>query len=413
MSGSGCARPYSVTFIMNGAKPPRGGELGLIATIEGLRKDLFKPRLLYARENVVVSRVKAMGVESRAFLLDAKTAALYFRNTSLLNPIVSIGVMTRIAKSGVVGEVARALREWQTELLYCCDNSSKLIGGLAATRCRIPTIGRCHDVAGTDVVGWAMAAINVLSLNCIIAISDAVRRSLPFASLIPGKLILVPHGIDSAHFNPGRVSPLNVEEYESRPRTVIVSIGALDHNKGQADLLLAVSALSSEERMGLQVWIVGTGPEETPLRRLARDRGIDDVTRFLGFREDVAAILKTADVLVLPTRYFESFGMSALEAMAMEVPVIGTRVGGIPEVIGNSSEVGLLVAPGDVSQLRDALRHLLYDETLRLRMGRNGRRRAIEVFPHENVQLAIEKAFLNLLRKRPRRVEAPVPTRVC
>ncbi|HYW65833.1 MAG TPA: N-acetyl-alpha-D-glucosaminyl L-malate synthase BshA [Candidatus Dormibacteraeota bacterium] len=101
-------------------------------------------------------------------------------------------------------------------------------------------------------------------------------------------------------------------------------------------------------RMKAKLVMIGDGPDRPAAEAMARTRGIEDDVIFLGKQNDVIAKLGLADLFLLPSR-LESFGLAALEAMACEVPVIATNVGGIPEVVEHGVD-GYLVEPGDVQQ---------------------------------------------------------------
>jgi N-acetyl-alpha-D-glucosaminyl L-malate synthase BshA len=102
------------------------------------------------------------------------------------------------------------------------------------------------------------------------------------------------------------------------------------------------------EKMKAKLVMIGDGPDRPAAEAMARTKGIEDDVIFLGKQNDVIAKLGLADLFLLPSR-LESFGLAALEAMACEVPVIATNVGGIPEVVEHGVD-GYLVEPGDVQQ---------------------------------------------------------------
>jgi glycosyltransferase involved in cell wall biosynthesis len=113
--------------------------------------------------------------------------------------------------------------------------------------------------------------------------------------------------------------------------------------------------------------------------------GIADRVTFRGHIAygDLPRYYPGADVLVIPS-FSETFGMTLVEAMACEVPVVATRVGGIPEVVANG-ETGILVEPGDPSVLADAILRVLSDDSLKQSMGKEGRRRVLAHFSWEQV----------------------------
>ena len=121
--------------------------------------------------------------------------------------------------------------------------------------------------------------------------------------------------------------------------------------------------------------MVGDGSERTNVEHRARCLGIYDKCIFVGKQPNIVDYLSAADVLLLPSEQ-ESFGLAALEAMACEVPVIASRVGGIPEVV-TDGETGFLSAVGDVEKMAADAARLLTDTTLRRKMGKDAREFAV------------------------------------
>jgi len=127
--------------------------------------------------------------------------------------------------------------------------------------------------------------------------------------------------------------------------------------------------------------LIGEGPEVQACRRLARELGISDRVVFLGEQQYVEAILPYADVFLLPSDH-ESFGLAALEAMSCGVPVIATKVGGMPEVIEDGHN-GFLVDPGDVAAMSEVAIDLLRVPERRAAVGEAARATARERFDIE------------------------------
>jgi len=121
--------------------------------------------------------------------------------------------------------------------------------------------------------------------------------------------------------------------------------------------------------------MVGDGSERTNVEHRARCLGVYDRCVFVGKQPKIVDYLSAADVLLLPSEQ-ESFGLAALEAMACEVPVIASRVGGLPEVV-TDGETGFLSEVGDVDKMAADAAKLLTDETLRREMGRRARESAV------------------------------------
>jgi len=121
--------------------------------------------------------------------------------------------------------------------------------------------------------------------------------------------------------------------------------------------------------------MVGDGSERTNVEHRARCLGVYDKCVFVGKQPNIVDYLSAADVLLLPSEQ-ESFGLAALEAMACEVPVIASRVGGIPEVV-TDGETGFLSEMGDVEKMAEDAARLLSDTTLRREMGKRARESAV------------------------------------
>src|SRR5207248_772983 len=123
---------------------------------------------------------------------------------------------------------------------------------------------------------------------------------------------------------------------------------------------------------------VGDGPERARAEALARELGVHGDVRFLGEQLDVARLLAQADLFLLPSDS-ESFGLAALEAMSCGVPVVASRIGGLPEVV-KDGETGLLVPPGDGGAFTIAATALLADPARREKMAKAARADALARF---------------------------------
>lgn len=191
-----------------------------------------------------------------------------------------------------------------------------------------------------------------------------------------------PEGWDRIHtvrcgIEPARFQPREVTTDESSGH--VLCVGRLVELKGQALLIDAVAELV---RSGLDVrlTLVGDGPMRERLENRARERGIESRVSLLGAvgQDRIADVYATADVFCLPSMA-EGVPVSLMEAMAMELPVVTTRIMGIPELV-DDGKAGMLIAPGRQGELVDALRGLLTDSELRARLGRAGRVKVLAEF---------------------------------
>jgi N-acetyl-alpha-D-glucosaminyl L-malate synthase BshA len=151
------------------------------------------------------------------------------------------------------------------------------------------------------------------------------------------------------------------------------------------------------EKLPARLVFVGDGPDRHMAEEKARSLGIGDRVVFLGKQESVAELLACADLFLLPSES-ESFGLSALEAMASEVPVLGTRCGGLEELVEDGS-TGRLLPVGAVDAMADAAIEILADPERQRTMGRAGRAEAEEVYSVERIIPMYEAFYEEVLGK--------------
>ncbi len=145
--------------------------------------------------------------------------------------------------------------------------------------------------------------------------------------------------------------------------------------------------------------LIGDGPDRGECQALARELGIWQQTRFLGKQTELASLLSSSDVFVIPSGN-ESFGLSALEAMACGVPVVSSDVGGLPE-LNIDGETGFVVPVGDVDALADRMMNLLGDRQLHAGMAKAAYRRATEEFTKERIVPMYEAIYERVLNNEP------------
>jgi glycosyltransferase involved in cell wall biosynthesis len=173
--------------------------------------------------------------------------------------------------------------------------------------------------------------------------------------------------------------------------TTLGFIGDLAPQKGVDNLLRAVSEIEDP----CHLFVVGDGGQRSALEKLCDSFSIRRRTTFTGHRDDVHLILPELDIVVLPS-LFEGMPNALLEAMAAARPVVASAVDGIAEVV-TSPEMGLLVPPGGVREMREAVTTLLRDPALRKRMGESARKHVAEDFSVERMIDRLEGLFSRLV----------------
>lgn len=249
---------------------------------------------------------------------------------------------------------------------------------------------------------WARVAGRVLAgrVAGYVAVSPGVRRST--ARAYGGRarnITVIPPGIDLGRFDRGRADPEVTIRLRQGASRVVGTVGRLVAQKAPDVLLDAAPRLLAEDP-GTRILIVGDGPLRPSLERRARRLGIAQAVTFAGHQADVVPAYAAMDVFVLPSRY-EGFGIVLLEAMALGVPVVGTRVVGIEDAVLDGV-TGLLVPPGDPEALASAVRRLLADCDLRQRLRAEAFRQVARDHRRERMAASTAAFYHGLLENRAR-----------
>jgi glycosyltransferase involved in cell wall biosynthesis len=217
----------------------------------------------------------------------------------------------------------------------------------------------------------------------------------------PGSFTVIHSGVDLKQFSKGakQGSRKRKELGITTDSLVIGYVGWLIPIKGVTYLLDAMAEVVQRHSNSLLV-LVGkgdeNGEEEIKLRERVESLGLEDRVRFLGWRPDVNEIMGCFDIFVLPSLN-EGMGRVLVEAMAAGLPIVASRVGGIPDLIENG-ENGLLVPPADPSALAKAISDLLSDKKRRNRMGEAGKKMCLPYSAEAMVQ-QIDDLYTDLLEK--------------
>ncbi len=184
------------------------------------------------------------------------------------------------------------------------------------------------------------------------------------------------------------------DQWNLRGRLVILAVGRLSAEKGHADLLRAVAALSRVKTPDWRLLVAGDGPEMASLKAQAAELGIGSKVVFAGHQTDLRHYYAGADVLALPS-HTEGSPNVVLEAMAAGVPIAACSVGGVPEIV-TDGETGLLVPARQPERMAEALSRLVLNEDLRGRLGKAGQQKARQFTPEARFQslLAIYRELL-------------------
>lgn len=205
----------------------------------------------------------------------------------------------------------------------------------------------------------------------IVAVSERVKKmNCSFYNIDPEKVTVIHNGIDFCQKKADSKPDLMNAHEKDNPFT-IGTVGSLIPQKGHRYLIEAIEVVQPEIP-NLSVLIVGDGPLKDDLINETEKRCLQDVIKFLGWRDDVPELLRSLDLWVMPSLY-EGFSIALLEAMAAKRPIIATDAGGNAEAVQNK-ENGLLIQSQSVKELADAILYFFKNQEERIRMGVNAQR---------------------------------------
>jgi glycosyltransferase involved in cell wall biosynthesis len=217
----------------------------------------------------------------------------------------------------------------------------------------------------------------------VLAVSHQTAQSLGGLQryLPPGRLRVVYGAVDLEKLSPGRRNNAVRAACGARENDLLVGLVArVQRIKGQ-EYFLQAAALLSQKFPQAQFVLAGRGDEQRykPLKHIASELGITGRVAFLGYQSNIPSLMASLDVGVVASIGSEGSSRVAIEYMASGVPVVATRVGGIPELV-EDGKTAILVEPGNAQALADAIGRLISSADLRESLGKRGRDRAERLF---------------------------------
>jgi glycosyltransferase involved in cell wall biosynthesis len=318
------------------------------------------------------------------------------------------GVVNRLQGAGaevrVVGKAALAtgyglvvmwrwLRRSQPDvavtLLYVSDIIGRTLARMAKVR-RIVSSIRARNANYSPLQRW-LARITMRSVDAVIVNSVHVRQfAIEQEGAPPDRTFIVPNGVRVDDYTAANCSTTVREELGlSHQNKLVGSIGRLTRQKAFDVLLKAISVFDGP---ALDLVICGMGEEESRLCSLADQLGVGKQVHFMGYREDIPALLRSLDLYVHPAR-FEGMPNAVIEAMAAACPVAATDVDGTRELI-KQGEHGWLVPPENAVALASAIKEALADPVEARRRGVLAQRRVAEHFTTEKMVRSWEDILL-------------------
>lgn len=286
--------------------------------------------------------------------------------------------------------LADIIKQEKIDVVHAHSRVSQVASVLASRRAGVHYVSTCHGFFKPRLFRKLYDTWG----EKVVAISNPVKYHLEKDfGIKPARIALIHNGVDINRFS----AAFSCDEKANLKKIaglgegpVIGTMGRLSPVKGQKFLIEAMKSVVLKDST-VQCLIVGSGPEETALKNMVRDMGLEDHIKFTGSLYKTAPIyLACMDIFVLPS-IEEGLSIALLEAMASKRPCIASDIGGIGDIIKNEAN-GILVPVGNVKAITDAILRLLSDDVLRANFGEKGRK-----FVEENFSLPLMVEKMNSL----------------
>lgn len=296
-----------------------------------------------------------------------------------------------------VRNLVQIAREREIDLLHAHTPRSAMIAARAARRLGIPFVFHVHSPTSRDstrwLTNWCNHAIEWWSIrqaDAIVTVSDTLREHTIASGIAADRVSVVANGVP-------RQAPV-ARSILAAPTVTLGSIALFRPRKGTEVLLEALLRL---RQRGHDVRLRAIGGFETEeygesLRAKAAELGVTEHVDWTGFTRDVDAALESIDMFVLPSLFGEGMPMVVLEAMAAGLPVVATKVEGVPQVITDGVH-GRLAEPASVDSLCEVLESLIVDRAAARDLGGQGRERQRQCFSDRSMAEGVAEVYRRVL----------------
>ncbi len=298
-------------------------------------------------------------------------------------------VMRHKLNIGIVDNLMEIIRGRQIDIVHTHGVRANLVGRLAAKLAGIKHIvTTVHSVLEQDYpsffarqVNRLMERITINSVERFVTVSDLLKQDLVGHGIPAVKITTIYNGVNLAAFRQERVTGDVRKDLGIAPDVPVLGMIARFHPvKGHRFFLEAAKTIS-RVRPDCRFLLVGSGQYRSEVEAMVKQLGLREQVIFTGYREDIVDVLHSLDILVISS-LSEGFGLTAIEAMAMKVPVVATRVGGLPEIIKHGSN-GILVPPAEGQAIAQAVLDLLANPE-------DSRAMAARAFEHVRENFSVE-----------------------
>jgi N-acetyl-alpha-D-glucosaminyl L-malate synthase BshA len=248
-------------------------------------------------------------------------------------------------------------------------------------------------LVGNDASFFEITRFGIEESDGVTAVSQYLKNETVERFRIERDIEVISNFVDTVRFS-RQTRGCERDKFASPDERVVMHVSNFRAVKRIVDIIEIFARI--EKQVQARLLMIGDGPERLPAERRANELGIADRVTFLGLQDSIEDLLCFADLFLLPSEE-ESFGLSALEALACEVPVIGTDSGGLVEVVSHG-ETGYLAPIGAVEDMAAYAVSILEDSDKRDEMGKRARQRARELFETKTVVPRYEAYYESVMK---------------
>ena len=356
----------NIGFLTHGDRNIGGGENSWHLLINQLDKEKFKPIIIYSVKNGLINNLIANSVCSKHINISKRLSKVYRDNINYNPHILLLNIFLMIK---AIIELTHILVNQNIEILHVHDNLSKILGIIPTKLLNKKIITHCNDQLKNSFIDKLLIYLQRKYMDKVFCVSKFVANTFRHQGILPNNIEVIYSSVDVEFWKNNLIIKNNLRKNNST-NFCIAMIAVFDKVKGHKYLFNAIKLMLDENINDIECLIVGTGREEQSLKSWVNKYGLTKYIKFLGFVDDLSKIMINIDVLVVPSTQ-ESFGMSAVEAMSMKIPVIATDVGGLPEVVLHN-KTGIIVENSNELAIKNALVYLKNNPNIQIELGNNG-----------------------------------------
>ena len=303
-------------------------------------------------------------------------------------------------------KMAEVTSRYNLEILhvhYAIPHSiSAYLAKMMLSERRVPFVTTLHGtditLVGNDRSYLPITRFGIEQSDAVTAVSQYLKQRTIDEFQIRRQISVIPNFVNCDVYSRSTDRSLR-QRFAGDDEAIFIHISNFRPVKRIEDVVAVFARVRHE--CPAKLLLVGDGPERPKAEWLAETQGVSQDVLFVGKQSDMAPFLSIADVLLLPSEN-ESFGLVALEAMACEVPVIATNIGGLPEVVEHEED-GFLLGLGDVAGMAEASLRIIKNPNLRNEMGKTARQHALRDFCATKIVRHYEELYLQTIEDSSRR----------